>query len=125
MNTIPSTRFRGLIAAAIVSALASSFSVVGAAADGTDVPTAIVKYADLNLASSQGATALYGRIRAAAETVCRSFDGRALSSQMRKHACVNKAIADAVTQVGEPGLFAVYNAKHTTPLPANLVSQNH
>lgn len=125
MNTITSPRFRGLIATAIFSALASSFAPVGAAADSTDAPTTIVKYGDLNVSTSQGMTALYERIRAAAETVCRPLDGRDLSSKMRKDGCINKAIADAVTKVDQPELFAAYNAKNATPLPANLLSQSH
>jgi UrcA family protein len=124
MNTITSTRFRGLIATAIVSALASSFTAVCAAADSTDAPTAIVKYGDLNVSTSQGAASLYWRIRMAAETVCRPLDGGDLASKMRNGACVSKAIADAVTKVDQPELFDVYNAKNTTRMPANLLSQS-
>jgi UrcA family protein len=120
-----STRFRGLMATAIVSALASSFTAVCAAADSSGVLSETVKYGDLNISTSQGATALYGRIRSAAETVCRSFEGRDLVAKAGKYACVNKAISDAVSKIGQPELFTVYNAKNRTPLSANLLSQNH
>lgn len=125
MNTMTLfPRVRSLIATAVFGVLASGFSAVGAAADGTDPPTAIVKYADLNVSSVAGATALYGRIRAAAQTVCRSFDQRDLASQALKADCINHAIARAVTEVNEPALFTVYNGNHRTPLPMTLVSQS-
>src|SRR5271170_4093158 len=111
MNTMtPSPRLRGLIATAIFSALASSFTAVCAAADGTDAPSVIVKYGDLNVSSPQGAAALYGRIRVAAEAVCPHLDHGDLLSKTHMNVCVNKAIAGAVTKVDQPALFAVYNA---------------
>lgn len=125
MNTmIHFPRLHGLIATAVFGAFASGFCAVGAAADGTDPPTAIVKYADLKVSSVPGATALYGRIRSAAQTVCRSFDQRNLAMQALKTDCINHAIARAVTEVNEPALFTVYNAKHRTPSPMTLVSQS-
>jgi UrcA family protein len=126
MNTMtPSARIRNLVAMAIFSALGWSFAAVCTAADSTEAPSVIVKYADLNVSTPQGAAALYGRIRWAAETVCRPLDGRDLASQSRKAACIDHAIATAVTQVNQPALFTVYNAKNKTPLPATLVSQSH
>lgn len=125
MSIITHTKLRGLIATTVFSVLASSFSAVGAAADSTDAPTAIVKYEDLNVSTVPGASALYERIRAAAHTVCRDFDQRDLASQALKAACINKAIAKAVTEVNQPALFLVYNANHRTPLPMTLLSQRH
>jgi UrcA family protein len=117
MNTMtPSSRLHVLVAAAILSPLALCFTAVGAAAESTDVPTAIVKYGDLNVSSPQGAAVLYSRIRGAAHQVCWSV-GRDLASTNLAHTCIHKAIADAVTKVGQPELFAVYNAKNRRPLP--------
>jgi len=125
MNTLtPSPRLRGLIATAIFSALTSSFTVVCAAADSTDAPSVVVKYGDLKVSSPQGAAALYGRIRVAAQAVCPHLDHTDLLSKMQLNVCVNKAIADAVTNVDQPALVAVYNAKNRTRLPANLLSQS-
>jgi UrcA family protein len=126
MNSMTdSPRLCGLIATAAFSALALGFTPVGTAADSADVPTVIVKYADLNVSSFPGATALYGRIRSAAQTVCRSFDGRDLVSKTLMAHCINKAIARAVTEVNEPALFVVYNANNRAPLPLTLISQSH
>jgi hypothetical protein len=65
---------------------------------------------------------LYGRIRAAAQNVCAPFDRSGLSAKMHLDACVKKAVADAVTTVDEPALFAVYSAKLGKALPARLAS---
>jgi UrcA family protein len=114
-----STALRGLVTTAIVSALASSFAAVCAAADSSDPINVIVKYGDLNVSNPQGAATLYRRVVAAADSVCGSYaiDSRDLGSRARVNACVQKAIADAVTKVGQPELLAIYNAKNRQPLP--------
>ena len=38
-------------------------------------------------------------------------------SPERYWACVHKAIADAVTKVNQPELFAIYNSKNHEPRP--------
>ena len=126
MNTItPFTRIRRLIATAIVSAFASSFAVVCAASDDTETISVVVKFGDLNVSNPEGAATLYGRIAAAAYNVCGSYDSNDVfhhGSQARVNACVRKAIADAVTRVGQPELFAVYNTKHRQPLPITVAA---
>ncbi|HEV7444952.1 MAG TPA: UrcA family protein [Steroidobacteraceae bacterium] len=125
-TTTPSIRLRGLIATAIFSALASSFAAVCAAADGTVSET--VKYEDLNVSNPQGAATLYRRIAKAADDVCGSYhvDSRNLESKASLNACIHKAIADAVTKVGQPQLFAIYNSKNRQPLPVTVASvQRH
>jgi UrcA family protein len=125
MNTItPSTRLRRLIAKALVSAIAASFTVVCAAADNTETVSVVVKYGDLNVSNPEGAATLYRRIAAAASTVCGPYetDSWHLGSRARINACVHKAIADAVTKVGQPELIAVYNAKNREPLPITVAA---
>jgi len=118
MNTISnSIRFRGLIAAAILGAVASSFSAVSAAADTTDLRSIVVSYKDLNISKDQGAAVLYGRIRTAAERVCSVPEDADFSAQLQVSHCVHKAIAEAVSAINQPTLIAVYNAKNKTPLP--------
>lgn len=125
MKTMTHTRGpRGLIAIAVLSALTLDFSAVGAAADPAHTPTAIVKYDDLNVSTVGGATALYARIRSAAQHVCSSFDRPLdLNSQALKADCMSQAIAKGVAAVNEPALFMVYKARGGTPLPRTLVSQ--
>jgi UrcA family protein len=115
-----STGLRGLIAAAIFGALASSFSAISAADPSS--ASINVKYADLNIASPSGALVLYERIRAAAQSACNYFWFKTDADEAR---CVQNTIANAVTKVNQPALSAVYNAKYKTSAPSTLVSQSH
>lgn len=116
---ITSTRLSSLITTAIFGALALSLGAVSSAADRSDSPRMVVNYGDLNLSTREGAAALYGRITAAADEVCNAYavDIRDLAGEEQARACVHKAIADAVTKVGRPELFAIYNAKYHLPAP--------
>jgi UrcA family protein len=126
MNTMTtSTHFthpRALIATAIIGVLVSGFAAVCSAADSTDAPQAIVKYADLDLSTSQGAAVHYRRIRSAAEGVCAPLDGERLDSKVRARTCVQRAIEGAVAKVNRPALFAVYAAKHEVQQPAKFLT---
>ena len=124
-TTTPFTRIRRLVATAIVSAFASSFAVICAAADDVETVSVVVKFGDLNVSNPQGAAALYGRIAAAAHNVCGSYASNDVfhhGSEARVKACVRKAIADAVTKVGQPELFAVYNTKNRQRLPITVAA---
>jgi UrcA family protein len=120
MNTsTASTGFRGLIATAILGALAAGFSAVCAA--DPSAASITVKYGDLNVASSSGALVLYERIRTAAQTACSYFWFKTDADEAR---CVSNTIANAVTRVNEPALSLVYNAKAKKPA-STLVSQSN
>jgi UrcA family protein len=124
MNTMTTaTRSpRGLIAAAALTALISSFAAVCNASESTDVPTAIVKFADLDVSTPQGAATLYNRIRVASEGVCSPLDQRDLAATFRWKACVKQAIAGAVAKVDRPALSAVFAMKYGAPQPANILT---
>jgi UrcA family protein len=113
------TGLRGLIAAGIFAALASSFSAVSAADPSSASIT--VKYADLNVASPSGARVLYERIQTAAQSACNYFWFKTDADEAR---CVQNTIAKAVTKVDQPALTAVYNAKYKISAPSTLVSQS-
>lgn len=117
-------RIRGLIATAVLSVLASSFTSVCSAGDNSDIPKVIVKYGDLNVSDRQGAAALLRRIRGAAGAVCPAFDRSGLEFKIRMDACVHRAVAEAVAKVNQPQLFAVYSEKNRTQLPSTFLSQN-
>ncbi len=117
MSTIITSKpARGLLVTAILVAISAGFATVAAAGDLTGVRSETVQFGDLNLSSPQGAATLYRRIAAAARDVCDRghFD---LASLQATRACVDKAIADAVTKIGHPELVAVYNAKTHRALP--------
>jgi UrcA family protein len=125
MNTMTiSTSLRGFIASAIVGVLATGVATVSTAAADPEFLQTTVKYGDLNISTSQGAAALYNRIRGAADGVCRPLDHGDLSSKSRLAACVHNAIADAVTSVNQPALTAVYSAKYRQPLPVMIAAQS-
>lgn len=127
MNSMPTAnRFHCLVATSLFSVLSLNLgAALPAAADGFDAVTAIVKYRDLDVSRSPGAAALYGRIHAAAQKVCLPFEGRGVSDKTHMTACVKKAIADAVTTVNEPTLFAIYSAKTGTILSTRLASRQN
>lgn len=115
-------RFHCLVATSLFSVLSLNLAAaLPAAADGFDALKEIVKYDDLDVSRSPGAAVLYGRIHAAAQKVCSPFEGRSVSDKTHT-ACVKKAIADAVTTVNEPKLFAVYSAKTGTMVSTRLAS---
>lgn len=118
MNSSSPSVGLGLIASAIFAVLAVSFSAVSPAAPSSASIT--VKYADLNIASQSGAHVLYERIRAAAQSACNYFW---FESDQEEARCVKNTIANAVTQVDQPALSAIFNAKFKTSAPIALVSQ--
>ena len=125
MNTMTlSNPIRRTLAVAIVSACALSFATITAAADDFGVPKANIRYGDLNLATSLGAKVLYERIISASYAVCQSFnrDRYDNADPLALQACRKKIIADAVTKIGKPALYAVYNAKNAKPLPAPILT---
>ena len=67
-----------------------------------------VHYADLNLDRTEGAAALYARLRAAARQVCGPLDSRELERRQRFNACVAQALSKAVATVDRPLLSAYY-----------------
>lgn len=120
MDTSPALPgFRGLLAAAIFGGLALSFSGVSAAASSS--VSVNVKFADLDLSKPPGALVLYNRIRTAAQGACSYYWFKTDADEAR---CVHDAIANAVIKANRAALFAVYNAKNSTPLPTALVSQS-
>jgi UrcA family protein len=106
-----------LIASALFATLISGASAIAGAAGDTDSLQKTVKYADLSISTAAGAAALYNRIRIASEEVCAPLGHGDLSSKMKVKACAHNAIVDAVSQVDQPALTAVYNAKNGASLP--------
>jgi UrcA family protein len=91
--------------ARFVLALSTLMLLAGSAAHAAnrvgDVPTKTVNFRDLDLSTSQGAQALYDRLKDAAREVC------AGAELAEFDACRARAIEDAVKDVGSPLLSAV------------------
>jgi UrcA family protein len=122
MNIITSKSFRTLAAGAILSALAFNFATVFSAEEDATAPQVIVKFADLDVSTSSGAVALYGRIHGAADEVCSRMYTSTEAYRWRKNACLQKVIADAVTRVNEPALSAVFASKYGISAPVVLAA---
>jgi UrcA family protein len=122
MNTTISTPLRTLVAGAILSALAFSFATVSSADERITPPQVIVKFADLNVSTSQGAVALYGRINIAAVDVCSRMYASTEAYRRHKDACLQEVIADAVIRVNQPALSAVFASKYGMPQPVVLAA---
>ena len=116
------SRFHSLIATSLSCLLTSGLAALPAAADSLEPLQVTVKFGDLDVSHPQGAAVLYLRIHAAAQHVCSPLDGRSLSAKMLSDACVKKAVADAVTTIDMPALFAVYGAKMGKAMSLRLAS---
>jgi UrcA family protein len=82
------------------------------------LPSRRVSYADLDISKPAGAKVLYRRIAAAAEQVCGNEGRRDLETMTRNRACIDQAIATAVTRVNSAALseehstHAIHLASH-------------
>jgi UrcA family protein len=101
----------------ITSALFLSGSIlsVAAAAPPSDVPTAVVKFGELDTTRTAGKEELYRRLSRAADAVCSPLEGvfgsRALVTPQYK-ACMNQALSGAVAQINRAD-FTDYVAMRT------------
>jgi UrcA family protein len=111
--------------ALLFSAVGLSFAAMSPAGDTLGANQTIVKYADLNVSSPAGASALYARIIVAANGVCRALDGHDLSSKTHFNRCVQNAIADAVTKVDQPALYSIHNGKSSAQKSIMLASDQN
>jgi UrcA family protein len=83
-------------------------------AESAGAPQLTVKFADLSLSDPRGALRLYSRINTAANAVCRplDIDQDNITARRLMEGCVHDAIAGAVSRIGQPGLYAAYNASY-------------
>ena len=88
-------------------------ALVASNAHADDSRSEKVKFGDLNLSSTQGVEALYGRIHGAALRVCQMPAGE--TAAVRR--CVSKSEADAIGKVNFAPLTALYQKKTGTSSP--------
>lgn len=106
------TAFSRVMLAALLGA--STVALAGGTADEPAKRT--VHFADLNLAQAAGAAVLYQRIRAAARDVCAPVIVSDLAALPGAHACIDQAIARAVTDVNAPMLTSYYQQQTHRPV---------
>jgi UrcA family protein len=94
---LANTLFAGVSLAVTAGIVALSSAPVAAAIPTNDLPRAIVRYSDLNLADKAGRTDLEARIQAAAERVCPSsapVDFDAMACRQKAEEQAHRAIAE-------------------------------
>lgn len=100
-----------LLRAALATAATVLLTVGSAWAESPATAQATVRYADLDLASADGAATLYRRIENAARRVCTTGGRLDLQAAQGRRACQQAAIDRAVATIGHPQLAAVH-ARH-------------
>lgn len=102
-------------AKALMAAVALTVGMSAQAADYVSVGelrlSETVKYGDLDLNRSQDASRLYKRLDRAARNVCAPLRGRSVTPAAKHRACVNEAVAKAVSEVDQPLLTQYHKSK--------------
>jgi UrcA family protein len=110
MNIVKSIHRSSFWSAAFTSITCLLGATQASAADPSGARSMTVSYRDLNLSTIEGATALYQRIRHAANSVC-DEPGAGVTRYLEWKSCYQAAIADAVAKVNSPLLTSVYGGK--------------
>lgn len=87
---------------------------VRAAAHDAEAPSIAVQYHSTDLNTPRGVAVLYRRIRAAASSVCGSYDRVLLEEKLAWDRCVDEALARAVASVHSERLSA-YQRRRIRP----------
>ncbi|MGH8133968.1 MAG: UrcA family protein [Steroidobacteraceae bacterium] len=106
-------------------ALTSLACLLGAAPASADTPgvrSVTVSYRDLNLSTIEGATALYRRLKVAANSVC-DEPGAGIGAYQAWRSCYQAAMADAVTRVNSPLLTALYKGPNSSAAKTAMLSK--
>jgi UrcA family protein len=111
MNIVKSIHRSSFWSAAFTSITCLLGAAQAPAADPSGARSVTVSYRDLNLSTIEGATALYLRIRHAANSVC-DEPGAGIAQFQEWKSCYQAAIADAVAKVNSPLLSAVHGGKN-------------
>ncbi|MEO9600104.1 UrcA family protein [Parasphingorhabdus sp.] len=89
-----STFTKTICAAAAFAVTATGFSA-GANAQNRIERSAVVSYADLDLTSADGQSALQGRLKRAVRKVCGGFNSKSLADIQDHSVCIGEASASA------------------------------
>ena len=100
-----------VVAGASVAAHAGEACAVAAPSPHAAGAAVTVRFADLDVSTRDGASALYGRITHAAHKVCDSGDIRDLTARAVALSCEREAVAQAVRTVHSPQLAMLAGSK--------------
>ncbi|HEX4387657.1 MAG TPA: UrcA family protein [Steroidobacteraceae bacterium] len=94
-----------------------AFVAAVATANTLDAPAQrVVKFDDLNLATSSGVARLYSRIRSAAREVCEPVAVWNVAVLLARQECMQRAIEQAVDDVNDPMLKSYHDSRTTGTL---------
>ncbi|HEU4780760.1 MAG TPA: UrcA family protein [Steroidobacteraceae bacterium] len=82
-----------------------------AAAGSRDASSVVVRYGDLNLESRAGVAGLHKRLSNAAQSVCGNLNSRILGLNDAYDRCVQEALANSVSAVGNSNLTNFHASK--------------
>jgi UrcA family protein len=118
MSSTVATQYRPFLACASAIALACVLTASNAfAADQSRSET--VKYADLQVDTTAGAQALYGRIHSAARRVC-GYEATSIQGPSVWQHCVRPTVDAAVAKVNNPLLTALHTGRKPAPATAMI-----
>lgn len=108
IRTLTSKLAPRAVAALLACGLTVFFTPVARAEAAPDVPKLEVSYTDLDIATEQGARALYRRIAHAARQVCPPGEGSRIAKLDEiSRSCIRDSISRAVREVNSPRLAEV------------------
>ena len=100
-----------VVAGACAAAHAGEACAVAAPSPHAGGTAVTVRFADLDVSTPAGASALYARITHAAHKVCDNGEIRDLTAHAVSASCEREAVAQAVRTVHSPQLAALVSAK--------------
>jgi UrcA family protein len=128
MNKTTSTAARTI--AICIAATLGYTAAAGTTANSLPVTNSqvqyVVRFSDLDVSKTEGATALYARIRHAARIVCAPGESREMGLAAIYRACMEESIANAVAKVDRPLLSQYHQArtKGGKSAPVQLANAN-
>jgi len=108
---------KGIVHSALITLIACLVGPLAqpASAAAPDVTSVTVRYADLNLASSDGVRTLYRRLKAASQQVCQPYESRELTRHVRWRACYDAALSGAVAELDVSMLTRLHDRSPARP----------
>lgn len=102
------------VRAALWSALGTATLILACSAAAAEETSKrrVVRYADLDLSSSQDAKKLYTRLQRASDYVCRELEGRDLAKVWLRQQCYDEALTNAVADVDHAMVTALHAGKN-------------
>ena len=117
MTAVLANTRSNLVALTLATLASIALPMIGSAATAHTeivagaIPSVVVRYYDLNLATETGVQALYQRIVLAARLICGDPDNRDLSGMSAARSCRQEVVARAVQTINNPQLAALRAAR--------------